>query len=278
MSARGDRPARPRRVRGKWTALILALAVNLIFVAVLVFSVSWQNRTPGAVTAELYAPPSKATANPVQHPPPQPQPIPKPQPITKPQPIPQPPPPAAKPPPVPPKPAQPDADIELKARQAEEKKLAEQQAKAVDAMRAQAAQEEQLRVQAQRETQMRAQAEKEAQLRAEAERESQVRAEQQAAATAADRAEADWIDRIRSKVRSNVIVPPDIQGNPEAVFDVVQLPTGEIIDVEIRQSSGVPAYDNAVQRAILKSSPLPKPPSAGLFQRSLRLRFRPHDQ
>ncbi len=73
-------------------------------------------------------------------------------------------------------------------------------------------------------------------------------------------------------------MPPDIQGNPEAVFDVVQLPTGEIIDVEIRQSSGVPAYDNAVQRAILKSSPLPKSPSPGSFQRSLRLRFRPYDQ
>jgi colicin import membrane protein len=58
---------------------------------------------------------------------------------------------------------------------------------------------------------------------------------------------------------------------------VVQLPTGEIIDAQLRKSSGVRAYDEAVQRAILKSSPLPKPESAELFRRSLTLKFRPSD-
>ena len=53
---------------------------------------------------------------------------------------------------------------------------------------------------------------------------------------------------------------------------------GEIIDVKLRKSSGVHAYDDAVQRAILKASPLPKPVPADLFQRSLELHFRPLDQ
>jgi colicin import membrane protein len=66
-------------------------------------------------------------------------------------------------------------------------------------------------------------------------------------------------------------------GNPEAIFDVVQLPTGEIIDVQLRKSSGVHAYDDAVQRAILKSTPLPRPDRPDLFQRQLTLRFRPLD-
>jgi colicin import membrane protein len=66
-------------------------------------------------------------------------------------------------------------------------------------------------------------------------------------------------------------------GNPEAIFDVVQLPTGEILDVQLRKSSGVRAYDDAVQRAILKSSPLPRPDRPELFQRSLMLKFRPKD-
>ena len=66
-------------------------------------------------------------------------------------------------------------------------------------------------------------------------------------------------------------------GNPEAIFEVVQLPTGEIIDVQLRKSSGVKAYDEAVQRAILKSSPLPRPDRPELFQRALTLRFRPLD-
>ena len=66
-------------------------------------------------------------------------------------------------------------------------------------------------------------------------------------------------------------------GNPEAIFDVVQLPTGEIIDAVLRKSSGVRAYDEAVQRAILKSSPLPRPDRPELFQRTLTLKFRPQD-
>ena len=57
----------------------------------------------------------------------------------------------------------------------------------------------------------------------------------------------------------------------------MQLPTGEIIDATLRKSSGNRAYDDAVQRAILKSSPLPRPERADLFQRNLTLKFRPQD-
>ena len=72
-------------------------------------------------------------------------------------------------------------------------------------------------------------------------------------------------------------VPPEMAGNPEAIFDVVQLPTGEIIDAQLKKSSGNRAYDEAVQRAIIKASPLPRPDSPDLFQRSLTLKFRPRD-
>jgi len=73
------------------------------------------------------------------------------------------------------------------------------------------------------------------------------------------------------------VLPPDMPGNPEAIFEVVQLPTGEIIDAVLRKSSGMRAYDDAVQRAIIKSSPLPRPDRPDLFQRSLTLKFRPLD-
>jgi colicin import membrane protein len=41
----------------------------------------------------------------------------------------------------------------------------------------------------------------------------------------------------------------------------------------------VPAYDAAVERAILKASPLPLPPDPALFQqfRDLHLRIRPKE-
>jgi len=296
-----DRPAGAARARGKWTALMLALLVNLLFIAVLVFSVSWQNRKPEAVSAELYAPPPVNTprpqpkVEPVQ--PPKIEPTPEPKPVPKP------------PTPIVEKPDTREADIALKAKRDAERKAQEQaererveqererreaeakkaeekrqadarqrQQQQLETMRAQAQRETQLRAQAERESQMRAQAERESQLRAQADAEARGRAAQAAAGAARNKSQLDWIDKIRSRIRGNINLPPDIVGNPEAIFDVVQLPTGEIIDVKLRKSSGVRAYDDAVQRGILKSSPLPKPVPADLFQRNLELRFRPLDQ
>lgn len=64
------------------------------------------------------------------------------------------------------------------------------------------------------------------------------------------------------------------------MFDVALLPTGEVLpgSVKLRRSSGNPAYDDAVHRAILRSSPLPKPDNPTLFVRQLELRFHPLDK
>jgi colicin import membrane protein len=96
-------------------------------------------------------------------------------------------------------------------------------------------------------------------------------------ADARSRALAAWTDKIRSKIRGNIILPRDIPGNPEAVFDVALLVTGEVLSVKQTRSSGYPVYDEAVYRAILKSSPLPKPDNPALFERRLELRFHPRD-
>jgi colicin import membrane protein len=290
---KSDRPRTPREVTGKWLALALAVLVQLAFVAVLVFSVRWQNRKPEPVTAELYAPPAKSTVTEAP-----PQPVPPPQSVPQPAPQPAPLPAPAKPPAVaPPEPKveKPDthaADIALKARAEEERRKkaealrreeeAKQRAQAEALERQKADEKKKLdakqaeaRARQQKETEaMRAQAERETETRATADRDAQARAQQ---ATQRAKAEADWIRSIQAKVRGNVIVPPDMAGNPEAIFEVVQLPTGEIIDVQLRKSSGVRAYDDAVQRAILKSSPLPRPERPDLFQRSLTLKFRPAD-
>jgi colicin import membrane protein len=68
-----------------------------------------------------------------------------------------------------------------------------------------------------------------------------------------------------------------VQGNPEAVFNVVQLPTGDVLSVKLKKSSGNPALDTAIERAILKASPLPLPEPRSLFERQLELTFRPLD-
>jgi len=276
-----------RRRPGRKLALVLAILVHLVFVGVLVWSVRWQSRPPVPVTAELYAPPAKARA---------------PEPEAKTEPPPAPPPkaePKLEPPPPPPPPrADPqEAEIAMKARQQEERKQREKaeaekrerekkaieekrvaddkrkadEKRAADARERQQRATEAIRAEAEREAGERAQAEVKARADAEA------RTKAQAEATARAAAQADWIRRIQGKIRGNVILPPDMPGNPEAVFEVVQLPTGEIIDAQLRKSSGVKAYDEALARAILKSSPLPRPERADMFSRTLTLRFRPLD-
>ena len=91
------------------------------------------------------------------------------------------------------------------------------------------------------------------------------------------KADAAYIGKLKGKIKSNIVLPPDIAGNPEAMFDVVQLPTGEVMSVKLRKSSGHKTYDDAVERAILKASPLPKPDRPEQFQRSLEIKFRPLD-
>jgi colicin import membrane protein len=78
------------------------------------------------------------------------------------------------------------------------------------------------------------------------------------------------------KIRGNILLPVGIPGNPEVVFRVTQLPTGEIMRVELIKSSGYVPLDDAVERAILKSSPLPKPDNPAHFERDLRIPYRPY--
>src|SRR5271169_2289954 len=255
--------ARSPQSAAKWIAAILAISVHVAFVLFLVISVNWQNRRPEPVIAELYAPPTAAKVEPAKPPPEAPKPEP---------PKPEPPKPQAEAPKPPPPAEKAKPDIALKEKQERIKKeQAERDRKEKEKQDADKKLQEKRLAEA-RERQAR---EAEA-LQAQAERERQ--AEQKVAADAARaKADTDYIRRIQAKIRGNVVLPPDMQGDPEAVFAVVQLPTGEIIDVQLSKSSGVRAYDEAVQRAIIKSSPLPRPASADMFRRSLTLKFRPLD-
>lgn len=85
----------------------------------------------------------------------------------------------------------------------------------------------------------------------------------------------DWVDRIRAKIRSNLAIPNGTPSDIEVAFSVVQLPSGEVQNVRMLSSSGFSPYDEATERAILKSSPLPRAASPAQFVRVLELRFRP---
>jgi colicin import membrane protein len=98
------------------------------------------------------------------------------------------------------------------------------------------------------------------------------------AAAAQARALNEYIASIQRAIKGNWILPQAIEGNPEAIFVVVQIPTGDVISVKLVKPSGNRAYDEAVERAILKTSRLPLPPPGVPFSRELKLTFRPQDK
>ena len=244
----GDSPIRPPgNPAGKRISIALAVAVHLLLAAFLFYGVSWQTKSPDAVEVELVRATPEPPAPPVAVPP---------------APTPEPPPPAPEPKPTPPPPKPEIAIKEKEKPKPPPPKPVPAATPRVDPF------QEQLKREAEQLTQ-RKQAESAAQELA------QVKASQ--AAAARNKAVADYLGRIRGKIRGNIVLPPEIKGNPEAIFEVTQLPTGEVISVRLKKSSGNPALDAAVERAILKSSPLPKPEQSDVFDRLLNIPYRPRE-
>jgi colicin import membrane protein len=79
---------------------------------------------------------------------------------------------------------------------------------------------------------------------------------------------------IANKVRGNLLKPPGLSGNPEAMFEIDQLPDGSVIAIRLKRSSGDATLDAAIERAIKKSEPLPLP-TQGKAPPTLTMRFRP---
>ncbi len=295
----------------KTTAWIGAILVHIALVAVLFFSVRWKQVAPAAeepMAVELVsavAPPSVAAepappAPSAQPPPPVPPPAPAPKPAS--------PAPAVQPPTPPPADISREKSQKAAEKKAQAAKLAADEAK--DQAKLRAVDDAAKKDASRRLDEARARELKQAQDKAikeqqavraaatatvaaanavavAAEKQARELAERQAAdraakaaadaATARARAkvEGDYVGKIRRKIQNNIILASEVAGNPEAVFDVVQLPTGEVLSVALKKSSGNRAYDEAVERAINKSSPLPKPDQADIFQRQLSLKFRP---
>jgi colicin import membrane protein len=86
--------------------------------------------------------------------------------------------------------------------------------------------------------------------------------------------------KIQAKIRSNVNKTLCGNGNPELKFEIGLIPTGELSGApRLVKSSGNAACDDAVERAIRVSEPLPLPQDASLFSqfRNLKLTFKPNE-
>ncbi|MBC7415678.1 MAG: cell envelope integrity protein TolA [Herminiimonas sp.] len=93
------------------------------------------------------------------------------------------------------------------------------------------------------------------------------------------RADASYIDKVRAKIKSNTIFngADQLSGNPPVEFAVELLPDGSTRRIRKIKASGVPGFDEAVERAIEKSQPYPSDKS-GSAPASFTVSYKPKDQ
>jgi colicin import membrane protein len=155
---------------------------------------------------------------------------------------------------------------ELKA--AEQKKAAEaarlkqeQEAKAEQAAAARREAEERARVeQAMREEALRREADLEQRARAASEREAR---------------QSEWAAALAAHVQRNYLKPPGAPDDFSCQVRMQLLPDGTVTNARIVKSCGSAPLDRAVEDAVFRSSPMPRPADPSVFERDLLINFTP---
>lgn len=87
----------------------------------------------------------------------------------------------------------------------------------------------------------------------------------------------EYIRSITNRIRQAWNRPPSAGSDLECVVNVTQIPSGDVTSVVIGQCNGDTAVIRSIETAVLKASPLPRPPVPSLFNRNLVITFRPDD-
>jgi colicin import membrane protein len=105
---------------------------------------------------------------------------------------------------------------------------------------------------------------------------------QAALATEGERLEAErngLLDQYIRMIENQIVLhwnqPLSVKPGLDCVVNVVQLPTGDVVQATVASCNGDPVVVRSIERAVMDASPLPKPPVPSLFERSLRVRFHP---
>lgn len=249
---------------GSWAAPMLALLMHVALFAFFFIGIDWRSETPIAVEAEVWDIKVRDAA-------PKAEPEPPPEPVkVKPIPVPTPPPVEKKDEEITP----PKVDIALE--KIKEKERKKQLAKEQEELREKLALEKKKADEKKQleEDKKKLLAEKKRKEAAELAANEKRRAEDlkritgnaapnatgDAARSTGPRGDASYAAAIKAKIKSNLIFPSglDDQSNPQAEFKITLSPSGDVWNVKKIKSSGVAAYDTAVENAINKSSPLPR--------------------
>jgi colicin import membrane protein len=267
-----------------WKAGFYAVGVHAILLAAMLISFNWKAAHPvlNVTEVELWDKIPKTN-------PPVVQPEPKPVIEEKPEPKPEPKPMVEEKP----KPEEPKVDIELekKKKELEQKKAEEEkleQLKKQDELRKKEVEEKRKKLaQQMREEDLKEKAETKKEkdaalkkLQQEALSEDNGADDKKASSSANASLIGEYTEKIKAKIRGNVNKTLCGDGNPELRFEIGLLPTGELSGApSLVKSSGNSACDDAVERAITASQPLPLPDDASLKAqfKNLKLKFRPND-
>jgi colicin import membrane protein len=273
----------PRQPAGMRSGLVLALIVHALLILAIAWSVRWKSSEPEGIVAELWsATPQIAAPRPT---PPEPRPLPV----------------EAKPTPRPvvPKPAvaapQVDAQIAIERAKREQAKRddaerveAKKKADAVkreEARRAEVERERQRVADEQAEKKKLAEQTKKDEARQAAIREANLKRMMSQAGSSDDPGtagtaartsgpSASYAGRIKARIKPNIVLTAPVTGNPSATVEVRVAPDGTIVGRKLVTSSGVPAWDETVLRAIDKTEVLPKDVD-GRVPPTITIAFRP---
>jgi colicin import membrane protein len=86
---------------------------------------------------------------------------------------------------------------------------------------------------------------------------------------------ANWQSQIAAKITRAWLRPPTARPGIECMLYVTQVPGGEVTQVRIGQCNGDQAVRESIEAAVYRASPLPPPPDPALFDRNLRINFKP---
>jgi colicin import membrane protein len=244
-------PLRPRRPGGMGRGAAIAIGVHVLLLIALAIGVNWRASEPQNVTAELWAAVPE-TAAPALVAPPTPPTPPLPKPVEK---------------VVEPSPPPREADIALEKEKEKLrlKALAEEEKEKAEALKKKkelAAKQKEEEAQRQAQAEAAQAAQREANLK---------RLQGLAGATGAPTAtgtgqrdagpkgpSAGYGDRIRSRVKPNIVMAEAVEGSPRALVEVRAAPDGTILSRRLVKSSGDKNWDEAVLRAIDRTGVLPR--------------------
>lgn len=156
------------------------------------------------------------------------------------------------------------------AKQAEEQRKADE--RAASERKAREAQEARKRAAAE-ERQRQAEAQENSEREADLKR--SLAAEEQAAVARSGAALASWESQIAGKITREWRRPPTARPGIQCVLNVTQVPGGEVTQVSIGECNGDQAVRESIEAAVYRASPLPPPPDPALFDRNLKINFKP---